>query len=195
MKRKIGITGGIGSGKSIVGKILSTMGYPVFYSDKEAKLLMDNDETIKQSLLELLGEKAYQNNQLNKPFIAEKIFQDVALKQKVNQIVHPVVRAQFEKFTDNQESQLVFNEAAILFETGSYKNFDHFILVVADNETRIKRVMNSDNLTREQVIARMKNQWNDEQKSKLADFIIDNNDDKLVVPQVLAILKTLENPS
>lgn len=168
------------------------MGYPVYYSDKEAKTLMNNDEVIKKNLLHLLGEKAYINNQLNKPFLAEKIFQDSALKNKVNNIVHPVVRAHFKTFAKNQDSPLVFNEAAILFETGSYKNFDHTILVIADKEIRIKRVMNRDNVTREQVLARMENQWSDERKMEVADFIVTNNETDLLISQVLKILDKLK---
>ena len=193
MKKLIGITGGIGSGKSVVGKILTSMGYPVYYSDKEAKTLMNNDKTIKQNLIKLLGEKAYLNNQLNKPFLAEKIFQDSKLKKKVNNIVHPIVRAHFKTFAENQDSPLVFNEAAILFETGSYKKFDHVILVVADKETRIKRVINRDNVTREQVLARMKNQWSDERKVGLTSLIVNNNETDLLVPQVLKILNKIVN--
>lgn len=188
MTKVIGITGGIGSGKSIIGHILSTMGYPVYYSDQEAKWLMDNDPELRKELIAVFGEKAYINNELNRPFLAEKIFTSPELKEKINQIVHPRVRQRFKDFVVNANSPLVFNEAAILFETGGYKDFDATILVVADKETRIQRVMKRDKISREQVEARMNNQWTDEQKLKLASHVIYNNDGDLLVPQIFDVL-------
>ena len=190
MTKVIGVTGGIGSGKSIVGLILSTMGYPVYYSDQEAKWVMNNDTELRKELIAVFGEETYLDNELNRPFLAEKIFTSPELKEKINQIVHPIVRKRFSDFVSNSNSPLVFNEAAILFETGGYKDFDATILVVADKEIRIQRVMQRDNATREQVAARMNNQWSDEQKVKLANHVIYNNNTDLIVPQVLSILNT-----
>jgi dephospho-CoA kinase len=190
MTKVIGVTGGIGSGKSIIGLILSTIGYPVYYSDQEAKWVMNNDPELRKELIAVFGEEAYLDNELNRPFLAEKIFTSPELKEKINQIVHPIVRKRFSDFVSNSNSPFVFNEAAILFETGGYKDFDATILVVADKETRIQRVMQRDNITREQVEARMNNQWSDEQKLKLANHVIYNNDADLLVPQVLKILHT-----
>jgi dephospho-CoA kinase len=190
MTKVIGVTGGIGSGKSIIGLILSTIGYPVYYSDQEAKWVMNNDPELRKELIAVFGEEAYLDNELNRPFLAEKIFTSPELKEKINQIVHPIVRKRFSDFVSNSNSPFVFNEAAILFETGGYKDFDATILVVADKETRIQRVMQRDNITREQVEARMNNQWSDEQKLKLANHIIYNNNEDLLVPQVLKILHT-----
>ncbi len=190
MTKVIGVTGGIGSGKSIVGLILSTMGYPVYYSDQEAKWVMNNDTELRKELIAVFGQDAYLDNELNRPFLAEKIFTSPKLKEKINQIVHPKVRKRFSDFVSNSNSPLVFNEAAILFETGGYKDFDATILVVADKEIRIRRVMQRDNATREQVAARMNNQWSDEQKVKLANHVIYNNNTDLIVPQVLSILNT-----
>ena len=161
MTKIIGITGGIGSGKSIIGHILTTMGYPVYYSDQEAKWVMNNDPELRKDLIAVFGEEAYLNNELNRPFLAEKIFTSPELKEKINQIVHPKVRKRFSDFVANSSSPVVFNEAAILFETGGFKDFDATILVIADKETRIQRVMQRDTITREQVEARMNNQWSD----------------------------------
>lgn len=190
MVKVIGITGGIGSGKSIISQILTNLGYDVFYSDQEAKWVMNNDTELRKELIAVFGEEAYLDNELNRPFLAEKIFTSPELKEKINQIVHPIVRKRFSDFVANSSSQFVFNEAAILFETGGYKDFDATILVVADKETRIQRVMQRDNITRDQVEVRMNNQWSDEQKLKLANHVIYNNDIDLLVPQVLKILHT-----
>lgn len=190
MTKIIGITGGIGSGKSIVGRILTTMGYPVYYSDQEAKLVMNNDPELRKELIAVFGEEAYLNNELNRPFLAEKIFTSPELKEEINRIVHPRVRKRFTDFVAEAESPFVFNEAAILFETGGYKDFDATMLVVADKETRIRRVMERDNISKEQVEARMNNQWSDEQKLKLTNLVIRNNETDLLVPQVLELLST-----
>lgn len=188
MTKVIGITGGIGSGKSIIGKILTTMGYPVYYSDQEAKWVMNNDAVLRKELTAVFGEEAYLNDELNRPYLAEKIFTSPELKDKINQIVHPRVRKRFSDFVANSNSPFVFNEAAILFETGGYKDFDATILVIADKETRIQRVMQRDNITRQQIEARINNQWSDEQKLKLANFVIQNNETDLIVPQILELL-------
>ncbi|MDB2657310.1 dephospho-CoA kinase, partial [Crocinitomicaceae bacterium] len=142
---KIGITGGIGSGKSMVGKILESMGYPVFYSDDQAKLLADRNPEIRHDLIDLFGPEVYNEAGLNRPFLAEKIFGDETLRQQVNQIIHPRVREAFDQFADNHASPFVFNEAAILIETGAHKNFDALVLVTAPEEIRIQRVQARDN--------------------------------------------------
>jgi dephospho-CoA kinase len=191
--KKIGITGGIGSGKSVIGKILSLKGFPVFHSDTEAKRLMSEDPKVIAEIKQLFGEEAYTDNHLNRSFLADKIFNHPELKSKINSIVHPAVRRAFESFSQNHKDTLVFNEAAILFETGSYKNFDANILVVADESLRIKRVMERDNASLKSVQERMKNQWPDKKKIALADFTIENNDSNLLVPQLEKIIKELES--
>ena len=188
---KIGVTGGIGSGKSIVCKALEALGYPVFYSDIEAKKLMHQSATAKLGLQNILGEEAYINGELNKAFIATTIFTNPELKNQVNDLIHPLVRSAFTSWASAQNNTLVFNEAAILFETGSYKQFDATLLVTADRETRIKRVMARDHISKEEVETRMKNQWEDEKKIPLADFVIYNDDKKLILPQLITIIETL----
>lgn len=190
MTKVIGITGGIGSGKSIIGKILTTMGYPVYYSDQEAKWVMNNDPNLRNELITVFGKQAYMNGELNRPYLAEKIFTSPELKEQINRIVHPRVRKRFTDFVTQSNSPLVFNEAAILFETGGYKDFDATILVVADKETRIQRVMERDNISRQQVEDRMNNQWSDEQKLKLTNIVIHNNEKDLLVSQVLELLSS-----
>lgn len=188
---RVGITGGIGSGKSIIGKILTVIGFPVFNSDTEAKLLMVNNERVIHQVKEVFGDNAYTNNQLNRAYLADKIFSDEALKEQLNQIVHPAVRQEFEEWAKRQNTTIVFNEAAILFEIGRYKDFDYNILVTAPEELRIQRVIKRDNTTAEEVKKRMENQWKDEKKKELASFIITNDNVTLVTPQIEKILRDL----
>ncbi|MEX1192513.1 MAG: dephospho-CoA kinase [Brumimicrobium sp.] len=191
--KKIGLTGGIGSGKSIIGKILSIIGFPVFYSDAIGKMLMTEDQSVVSKVKELFGSDAYIKGKLNRTYISEKVFKNPNLKEKLNQIVHPAVRKNFDNWCSQQVTPLVFNEAAILFETGSYKNFDALILVTADEKTRINRVMKRDQVSKQQVLERINNQWSDDKKKKLADFIISNDDNDLLIPQVESIVKQLLN--
>lgn len=191
MKKIVGITGGIGSGKSVIGKILTTMGYPVYYSDQAAKELMESDAVIIKELNQLFDNKAYEDGKLNRNYLAQQIFSNPELKGKVNKIVHPRVRAHFNEFVKQQDCPLVFNEAAILFETGGNKNFDAIILVVADEKVRVNRVMERDGVSKEEVVSRINNQWSDEKKKALTEFIIYNNPSDLLVPQLNAILKKL----
>lgn len=193
MKKVVGITGGIGSGKSVIGKMLTTMGYPVYYSDQAAKELMEIDAMIIKELNQLFDNKAYDEGKLNRTYLAQQIFSNPKLKNKVNQIVHPRVRAHFKEFVEKQSSPLVFNEAAILFETGGDKNFDAIILVVADEGIRIERVINRDGIAKEEVINRINNQWSDEKKKKLTEYVITNNPTDLLVPQLNKILEKLSN--
>jgi len=188
---RIGITGGIGSGKSIIGKVLTVIGFPVFNSDTEAKLIMTNNEKVIGQVKKVFGENSYTDNQLNRKFLADQIFNNEQLKEQLNQIVHPAVRQEFEDWSKRQNTALVFNEAAILFETGRYKDFDYTILVTAPEEMRIQRVIARDNTTSKEVIQRMENQWKDERKKELASFIINNDNATLVTTQIEAILKKL----
>lgn len=184
--KKIGITGGIGSGKTVVGRILEALHYPVYYSDERSKEIVDTDPVIRGELIKLLGTEVYLGDKLNRPFLAEKIFKDNSIRLKVNAIIHPQVRKAFAEWAENQKSELVFNEAAILFETGAYKLMDANILVSAPEEVKIHRVMLRDKIAKEVVLERMSNQWTDEQKIPMADFVIINDD-------VQPLLKQVEN--
>ncbi|WP_159038562.1 dephospho-CoA kinase [Brumimicrobium mesophilum] len=183
--KKIGIAGGIGSGKSIISEVLKTMGYPVFNSDDEAKLLMVKNPEVVQKIKSIFGDEAYNGKELNKPFLAKKIFNNLDLKSELNKIVHPAVRKAFVDWAEIQSSSLVFNEAAILFETGAYKSFDFTVLVTAPEKVRIERVVSRDNSTETEVKQRMKNQWKDDIKIEMASFVILNDNSTLVTPQVM----------
>lgn len=192
-QERIGITGGIGAGKSIVCRVISTMGYPVFYSDKAAKDILETDAGVMASVTKLFGAEAYSNGTLNRPFIANQVFGNETLLEALNAIVHPAVRLAFERWAEKQPTPLVFNEAAILFETGAYKNFDAVVLVTAPEALRIERVMARDKVNEEAVKARMAKQWTDDQKMPLATFTILNDDQTMLIPQVIELLKKL-NP-
>ena len=189
---KIGITGGIGSGKTFVCHILEKLGYPVFYSDQEAKKLMNENHDLIIKIKELLGYGAYLNGIINKSFIARKIFEAPTLRNELNAIVHPEVYLAFEKWSKSQPSNLVFNESALLFETESYKRFDKTILINADISIKIERIKKRDLLDEIEIKHRMNSQFSDEIKLKLADFVIENNEDKLLLPQLIHFINQLE---
>jgi len=188
---KIGLTGGIGSGKSLIGKILETLGYPVYYSDLAAKILVDTDPEIRNQLIKLVGTEVYIDGELNRPFLAQQIFTNDQLRIQVNQIIHPKVRSAFIDWCNSQTSPYVFNEAAILFETGAYKTMDLNLLVTAPIEIRLQRVIERDKMTKEQVLERISKQWPDEQKQELANFTIVNDGIKPLIAQIEAFLETL----
>ena len=190
---KIGITGGIGSGKSTVCRVFSVMGIPVFEADKVARKLMDTDEEIHEKLVHLFGTAVYLPDQtVNRKYLAGIVFKDPSLLTKLNEIVHPVVRKTFFDWCEKQESPYIIHEAAILFESGFYKMMDKTITVVTSEEERIRRVMKRDGITMELVKERIKNQWSDEERIKLADFVIGNNDDQLIIPQIIEIDKKIK---
>ncbi|WP_298541018.1 dephospho-CoA kinase [uncultured Aquimarina sp.] len=170
----IGLTGGIGSGKSTVAEMFAKLGVPIYIADDEAKKLMNEDISVKKQIVALLGVNSYTEQGLNRSFIADKVFNNKELLEKLNAIVHPKVATHFTKWKNEQKFEYVIKEAAILFENGGYKRCDHTILVTAPKETRIKRVLKRDNTTRSQVLARLKNQWEDSEKIPLADFVIIN---------------------
>ena len=188
---KVGVTGGIGAGKSLICSILERMGYPVFYSDIEAKKIIISNPQVRIDLIELFGIQIFKDHQLNRKLLANLLFSDSTLIEKMNAIVHPKVREEFENWALNQDSQLVFNEAAILFETGSYKNFDATILVTAPLEIRLNRVMNRDNSIRSDVQKRIDNQWSDDQKVILSTYRIQNDDIQSVLDQLDEVLYEL----
>jgi dephospho-CoA kinase len=183
---KVGITGGIGSGKSTVCMIFSLLGIPVFEADKIARQLMDNHPVIREQLIDLFGEAVYmQDRTVDRKYLAEIAFNDPSLLTGLNGIVHPVVLHIFYDWCDKQQSPYVLLEAAILFESGFYKMMDKTIVVVAGEAERIRRVQMRDGVSPEMVKKRIKNQWNDQQRMELADFLIENEGSRLVIPQVL----------
>ena len=178
--RHIGLSGGIGSGKSTVAKVFEHMGYPVFYSDVEARKLYDTHPLLKREMTSLLGTDIFQNGVFQKHVLATQLFENPALKERIAALVHPLVRVRFKEWAGLQTADLVFNEAAILFETGAYKQFSATVLVVAPLETRIQRVQKRDGLSREAVLQRIENQWSDSVKMSLTPYIISNDGQPLL---------------
>lgn len=170
----IGLTGGIGSGKTTVAKQFAKLGIPVYIADDEAKKLMNRSKIIKRKLIHLFGIDAYVENQLNKPFIANIIFNDKTYLQKMNAIVHPSVAKHFNNWVLKQTSPYIIKEVAILFENGGYKLCDYVITVTAPKSLRMERLLKRDNTTKKRIEAIIKNQWTDAQKVKLSQFVITN---------------------
>lgn len=192
MSIKLGITGGIGAGKSVVSHLLEIMGIPVYIADIRSKELTVNDPEIRKKLILLLGEEVYKGRELNKPFLAGKLFGDQELGKQINAIIHPVVKKDFIRWAALQKNKpVVAMEAAILIEAGFTNSVDHTVMVYAPEEIRIRRAIQRDHSTPELIRQRIKNQMNDEQKRALANFIIVNDDLSPVLPQVLEIIRQL----
>ena len=175
MTKIVGLTGGIGSGKTTVAQMFKALGVPVYNADEEAKTLMQNSEIIKGELIQLLGANCYQNGQLNRSFIASKVFSDKALLEKINAIVHPKVAAHFDDWCSKQTAPYVIKEVAILFETESQHLFDFILTVTSPVETRIQRVMDRDQKTKSEVELVIKNQLSETEKINQSHFVIFNN--------------------
>ncbi|MFC0878680.1 dephospho-CoA kinase [Saccharicrinis sp. FJH2] len=189
---KVGITGGIGGGKSTVSKIIEVFGYPVYSADSRAKYLMNHDDILRQQISELFGSEIYKTGELDRKAMASRVFTDPALLKQVESYVHPAVYRDFENWSREQASDIVFKEAAILFESNGNLTVDRVICVTAPLETRIARVIHRDHLTREDVLNRMKNQWPDKKKIEMSDYVVYADDDHSVIRQVDEILKNLK---
>lgn len=189
----LGITGGIGTGKSTLTEIFRSLNYPAFNSDLEAKRIL-NQEALQPELIKLFGEEVIKNTQVDRKLIASQVFSDASKLEELNALIHPKVGEAFEKFkAKHANSPLIIKEAAILFETGIYKQNDYNLLVTAPEDLRIQRVIQRDEISEAEVQQRMRNQWPDEKKIPLADFIIDNSGEHFLIPQVLSIHKELKN--
>lgn len=195
--KKIGITGGIGSGKSTVCEIFKSLGVAIFHADDEARDLQNNDLQIKNLLIELFGEHIYsQDGMLDRKKLAEVIFNDSKALAKVNAIIHPAVHKCFLKWAENhQDAPYFLYEAAILLESGYAYDFDRNILIVADEKLRIERVIMRDHTSEELVRQRIMNQMPDIQKIKMVDYIIENNNEKLLFPQIIELDKLIRSDS
>lgn len=188
---KVGLTGGIGSGKTTIAKMFEELGVPVYYADDEAKKLMNSNPQIQKELLQLLGENAYKSRELNRAFIAGAIFNDKNKLKKINAIVHPVVANHFEKWAHHQQSKYVIQENAIIFESGTQDKFDKIITVTAPVEIKIDRVMNRDHMSKEKVKERMNNQLKDDYKIENSFYVIHNLDLEKSLNEVKKIHKSL----
>lgn len=186
----IGLTGGIGAGKTIVAKVFSILGIPIYFADKEAKNLYFHDE-IRSKVINLLGPEAYTDQNLNKTYISNLIFNNPEILQSLNHIIHPAVREHFNAWAQLQSSPYVIQESAIIFETGISDRFDYTILVTAPQITRINRVMSRDGISQQQVLARINNQMPESENINKADFIIDNDNSTDLFPQVIDIHQKL----
>jgi len=187
---KVGITGGIGSGKSTICSFFEILGIPVFIADVEAKELMNTSSRIRSKLILSFGEDIYQSNhKIDRKKLANLIFNSPPLLEKVNSIVHPEVQTYFEEWCTKQSSPYIVYEAAILFESGFHKKTDFNILVTAPEKERIKRVMLREHTTGEEVRSRISRQWPDQEKVKLANYTIINNNEELIIPQLIELDK------
>lgn len=188
---KVGLTGGIGSGKSVVAKVFETLGVPLYNADEAAKRLMQEDEALKRSIRQAFGEEAYVDGKLNRAYLASQVFNDPAKLKQLNGLVHPRVIADGYDWMQRQQAPYSIKEAAIFFESGSAAGIDVMIGVYAPQALRIQRVMHRDGIPREEVIKRMQQQIDEEIKMRLCDHVIRNDDQQMVIPQVLALHELL----
>jgi len=184
MGLKIGITGGIGSGKTFICRLFEALGIPVYNADEEAKRLMNTDIRIKEKLIAQFGEATYKDGLLDRAFLANMVFSDKDKLELLNGIVHPIVIQEAKDWAERQTTRYSLKEAALLFESGSYKELDYTILVTAPIDIRIQRVIERDGTTEPQVWERMNKQLSDEEKLQLADFVIVNDGITPILPQV-----------
>jgi len=188
---KVGLTGGIGSGKTVVANIFKVLGIPVFDADAAAKEIMGTDEKLIERIRNEFGEASYESNKLNRKYLADKVFSDSYQLDKLNAIVHPAAIKAGLDWAEKQNSPYIIKEAALMFEAGSAFNLQYVIGVTAPKTLRIKRVMERSNLTKEEVLARMNRQIGDVIKMRLCDFVIVNDEQQMILPQVLKIHEQL----
>jgi dephospho-CoA kinase len=184
---KLGITGGIGSGKTSVCRVFTVLGIPVFSADAEARTIMDSDKGVIRMINLIAGGDIYPNGLLDRSKLARLIFNNEELLKKVNHTVHPVVLEHFKQWEKAQDAPYVIMEAAILFESGAASQVDRVLSVLAPLEERIDRVIKRNNLTREQVMIRIKNQTSDEEKIQRSHYVIDNSDNAMIIPAILKV--------
>lgn len=188
---KLGVTGGIGSGKTTVCKVFKILGIPVFSTDPEASEIMNTDAEIISKINLIAGKNLYPGGILDRRKLATLIFNDSSLLRKVNSLVHPIVSEHFRKWEMEQSAPYVIMEAAILFESGASKLVDKILTVVAPEEERISRVIGRNQLTKDQVMERIRNQMNDEERMILSDYIIYNSENDMILPAILEIHKEI----
>lgn len=184
---KVGLTGGIGSGKSTVARVFQHLGIPIYDADSRAKALYIEDTLLQEQVIQLLGEEAYTGGRLNRPWIAERVFNNQALLEALNKLVHPAVGRDFYAWLKKQNAPYVIKEAAIMFESGSHLALDEVILVSAPMEVRLERVMNRDGLSAPEIRQRMARQWSEEERRSHSQHEINNDGHHLVLPQILAL--------
>ena len=184
---RIGLTGGIGSGKSTVAKVFETLGIPVYYADDAAKRLMNEDELLKEKIQSYFGEKTYSNDKLNRTYLSSIVFNNAEKLELLNSIVHPATIKDAADWMNQQTSLYLIKEAALIFESGSQNDLDKVIGVFSPTPLRILRAIKRDNISREEVLARMNKQIDEEIKMRLCDYVITNDEQEMVIPQVLKL--------
>ena len=188
---RIGLTGGIGSGKSTVAKVFEVLGIPVYYADDAAKKLMNEDEELKEKIKKEFGESIYKEEKLDRKKLADIVFTSPEKLNLLNALVHPATLKDAEKWMQEQTSHYCIKEAALIFESGAHEHLDYVIGVTAPAPLRILRTMQRDGITREEVIARMDKQMDETIKMKLCDFVIQNDEQEMILPQVLDLHKKI----
>lgn len=189
----VGISGGIGAGKTLISKIFSLLNIPIYNADERAKWLMVNHQTLKNNIVKEFGEESYdKDGGLNRRYLANIVFSDPEKTSRINELVHPAVGEDFKQWADSQHTVYVLKEAALLFETGSYKSLDYTIHVTASESIRIDRVKSRDpQRSTDQIRQIILKQFTDKEKNKLADFLVTNDESILVIPQVIKIHEQL----
>ena len=187
----VGLTGGIGSGKTTVGNIFKRLGIPVYDSDSRAKALYTENPDLRKSVEEAFGRDIYSGDQINRARLAAIVFQDKSKLQTLNALVHPILNEDFEKWANAQNAPYVIREAAILLESGGFKTCDAIIVVTAKESVRISRVMSRDQATESQVLDRIRNQWSDAKRLKYADYEIENGGSESLIHQVMRVHEDL----
>ncbi|WP_421753347.1 dephospho-CoA kinase [Croceimicrobium sp.] len=187
----VGLTGGIGSGKTTVAQIFEHLHVPVFVADEESKKLLDRDADLQTQLVDWLGPELIKEGRVDRAYMASRIFKDEELLKKVNALIHPAVGRAFQTWYQKQKAPYIIREAAILFESGTHKDCAKVIVVTAPEELRLQRVMKRSGESQDQVKARMAKQWPQEKKEALADYIIHNDHQEMLIPQVLQIHEDL----
>ncbi len=188
---RIGLTGGIGSGKTTVAKIFEVLGIPVYYADASAKRLMNQPGALKDELINVFGDEVYSDGRINTPLLSEKIFNNPSQLAQINSIVHPATIADALKWMSEQSAPYIIKEAAILFEANADKDLDYVIGVSSPKTLRIQRIMQRDNMPEEMIFLKMSKQMDDDEKMRLCDFILINDEKQLLLPQVIALHKKL----
>lgn len=189
----IGLTGGIGSGKTTVAHVFETLGIPVYYADTEARRIMNEDAELKDAIIKNFGSTSYKNGELDRAYLSQIVFNDSYKLDVLNSLVHPATIRDADLWMKNQNSPYVIKEAALLFESGAAGHLDYVIGVYAPSDMRIKRVMERDGVSREEILKRINRQLDENIKMKLCDFVITNDESELVVPQVLNIHEQLRH--
>ena len=188
---RIGLTGGIGSGKTTVAHIFETLGIPVYYSDDAAKKIMNENVVLQQQIIQHFGEESYINGQLNRPYLAGVIFNNDEKRTLLNSLVHPLTIDDANNWMLQKNTPYAIKEAALIFESDVWKHLDKVIGISAPYELRLQRAMQRDNINREAVEARMAKQMNEEEKMKRCDYILYNDEQQLLIPQVIALHERL----